>query len=445
MSKLLFAALILMSAASAEANICGTDYQTFNPTTSGLDFVTVQSSETLKPCIINMGLFANYAANSLSYSRTVSAGQSGHPQRDRILGMDLNAGMGLTDRWDFGVNIPFVLSQEVKDDANVSTLSKTGATEIKANTKYRLTGNENGGTAAIVSINKNLIQDNPFTGKDPGLTWNFEVAADTTVAKNWAAGVNFGYRKRNPGEQIANVPYVPMGDQWIYSVAGSYLVASLDTKFIAEIYGSRAAERSNPDIDRPLNTLEGLLGVKHDYSQNIALHLGATHRLDQALGGAEWRVYAGLNWVIGPVCGDKKVVEVVSSKELGEPELDYEIYKLDVELLFATDSDQIKLENFDGLDEVLKPVFEKEFKALLIDGHTDSVGPDLYNLNLSRRRAESIRKLLIERYKLDPKKLEASGKGKLEPIADNGNYQGRRKNRRVELKVWRKPPLKNQK
>ncbi len=51
------------------ANVVGTDVQNFNPTTSGLDFVTVQSSETLEPGFINFGLFLNYTKNTLSVSK----------------------------------------------------------------------------------------------------------------------------------------------------------------------------------------------------------------------------------------------------------------------------------------------------------------------------------------------------------------------------------------
>lgn len=438
MRKIFAGLFTSLAATTAQANICGTDFQSFNPTTSGLDFVTVQSSETLRPCVINTGVFLNYAKNSLTYSRTVNPSyQSGQQRKDHIVGMDLSIGTGITKRWDFGLNIPIVLSQEVQDDAYTSALSN-GVTELKANTKYRLLGDENGGLAGIVSLNKNLIEDNPFTGRDAGLTWNYELVADTVFAKKWAAAVNFGYRDRNPGETIPNLPYVPMGDQWIYSIAASYLIASVDTKIIGEIYGSRAADSVNPGTDRPLNALEGLLGVKHDYSQNLAMHLGATRRIDQALGGAEWRVYAGFNLALGPVCNTAVVEKVDTSSVPQTREGELEILKLDVELLFKTNSDTLNEEFLVGADATLNPFLTNEFTSLLIEGHTDSVGAEEYNQKLSEKRAGFIEKYLISKYKLDAKKVESVGRGETVPIADNGNYQGRRKNRRVELKIWRR-------
>jgi len=435
---LLWTALALFST-PAFANICGTDYQNFNPTTNGLDFVTVQSSETLKPCIINMGLFFNYASNSLTYSRTLNAGfQNGQKGHDKTLGADLSLGMGLTDRWDIGLNVPAILSQTVEDDYYVASYGNTGVTEIKANTKYHLMGDDNGGLAAILSVNKNLISDNPFAGKNAGPTWNFELAADTTLAEKWAVGVNVGYRLRDKGDQVPNTPFVPMGNQWIYSTAASYLIASLDTKVIAEIYGSRPAEKIDQDTDRSMNSLEGLLGVKYDATSNLAIHVGGTTQLDNSLGGPDWRAYVGMNWAFGAGC-EKKAAAPVVSQEPPTPEKTstVEAIKLDVELLFKWDTEKIDEKVFDSLDPVFQEAFKRPFDRLVVEGHTDSIGNEAYNLDLSQRRAKSIRDQLIAKYKLPAEKVESMGYGHTQPIADNGNFQGRRKNRRVEIKIYR--------
>jgi outer membrane protein OmpA-like peptidoglycan-associated protein len=438
--RLIFVTASLV-ASQANANICGTDYQNFNPTTSGLDFVTVQSSETLKPCYINGGFFINYAANSLTYSQNLnSLVIAGQKRNDRVLGADLSIGTGITDRWDVGFNIPFVLNQEVKDNYFVASFEDKGATEIKANTKYRFVGDENGGVAGIISLNQNLIEDNPFMGKNPGITWNFELAADTVLSKKWAVGVNGGFRKRDPGDAIPASPFAPMRDQWIYSVAASYLIASIDTKIITEIYGSQVAKEISQDTDRSMNSLEGLLGFKHDASENMALHFGATTQLDTSLGGPDWRVYAGLNWTIGPTCKteNKLVAEAAPTTPAGEqlPES----YKLESAVLFKTNSDDLTPESEKAITDLVAIITASEFDKLVIEGHTDSVGDENYNQELSTRRAKTVQLQLIMKHKLEPSKVEAVGFGATQPIGDNGNYQGRMKNRRVEFKLWRKKP-----
>jgi outer membrane protein OmpA-like peptidoglycan-associated protein len=446
--KLISFLIIFFGTAITHANVCGTDFQNFNPTTNGLDFVTVQSSETLKPCFINMGMFVNYAVNSLTYSKTLNANYPpGQKRQDKMVGADLSLGMGLTNRWDFGVNVPFILSQKVEDDYYVSSYDKTGITEVKANTKYHLLGDETGGLAVIVSLNKNLIEDNPFAGKDPGLTWNFELAADTTFAKNWAVGINGGYRKRDSGAPLLNVPFIPLRNQWIYSTAASYLIASIDTKVIFELYGSQAVNSEDHEADRAMNTLEGLVGLKHDYSQNLAMHFGIAKQIDNSLGGAEWRTYAGINWAIGPVC--KKPIPAITpvqqkiNSEPAAPEVpskvtaqEPQVYQLDTEVFFKTNSDKIEEENVSALTTFFQTILNQKFSKLVIEGHTDSVGPEEYNIDLSQRRAKFVKELLIEKYKVPAQKIETLGYGSSHPVEDNGNYQGRQKNRRVEFKVW---------
>jgi len=382
-----------------------------------------------------MGLFFNYASNTLMYSQTLNANfKSGQKAHDKILGMDLSFGTGITDRWDVGINMPVILKQNVENDYYVSSYDETGVTEVKVNTKYRFLGDEKGGVAGILSINKNLIENNPFAGRDPGLTFNYELAADTTFASKWAAALNVGYRDRNPGKKIDNVAFVPMQDQWIYSVATSYLIASLDTKFIAEVYGSRNVKNVDQDTDRSLNSLEGLLGVKYDATTSMAVHAGGATQLDSSMGGPDWRVYAGLNWAVDLGCDDKKPVVVASSSPT-EPQL--EVYNLEVDLNFSTNSDQISAPRYKELEQFFKETFSKPYVKLEVAGHTDSVGPDEYNKDLSERRAKAVREYFINTYNLKPDSITAVGYGSTQPIGDNGNYQGRRKNRRVELRIHR--------
>jgi len=67
-----------------------------------------------------------------------------------------------------------------------------------------------------------------------------------------------------------------------------------------------------------------------------------------------------------------------------------------------------------------------------IEGYTDSVGDDAYNLTLSENRANSVRAYLVSEG-LDPSTMTAEGFGKSNPVADNGTAQGRQMNRRVEI------------
>lgn len=450
--------LFLWSPISALGNICGTDYQNFNPTTGGLDFITVHSSETLKPCVGNFGFFTNYAVNSLTYSKTINSNiVAGEKPSDSLLYADFSLGFGLAKNWDMGINIPLVVDQQIKNPYYVSYFDKTGVTEVKLNTKYRFVGNEKGGFAAVFSINNNLIQDNPFAGSGASPTLNLDLVADSTFG-NFAVGANIGYRKRTPGDPIPNQPFLPLKDQYTYSIAASILMAAIDTKLVGEIYGAQAAKKSDQDLDKSLKTLETVVGLKHDWNSKLALHLGAGAEILDSVGGPDWRVYAGINYAFGPICkSEQQVTRVAPVKNLPtlpllplEPEEDEEtltpeifegkapeVYRIRAEVLFDTDSDYIRTDDVPEIDDLINELNRKGFKKMVIDGHTDSVGKEAYNLDLSKRRANRLISFLSKRYRVNLNKMEARGFGESRPIASNNNYQGRQKNRRVEFNIYR--------
>ena len=67
-------------------------------------------------------------------------------------------------------------------------------------------------------------------------------------------------------------------------------------------------------------------------------------------------------------------------------------------------------------------------------GHTDSIGSEEYNMELGRRRAEAVKRILV-RYGVSADRLLVQSYGETKPIADNGTAAGRAKNRRVEINV----------
>ncbi|HKU25462.1 MAG TPA: OmpA family protein [Candidatus Sulfotelmatobacter sp.] len=71
---------------------------------------------------------------------------------------------------------------------------------------------------------------------------------------------------------------------------------------------------------------------------------------------------------------------------------------------------------------------------LQVEGHTDSIGSDEYNLQLSEKRADSVRAYLVSNG-VTPDSVTAQGFGKADPVADNSTAQGRKLNRRVDMIV----------
>ena len=71
-------------------------------------------------------------------------------------------------------------------------------------------------------------------------------------------------------------------------------------------------------------------------------------------------------------------------------------------------------------------------RRVVIEGHTDSVGSDAYNVDLSQRRADAVRDFLL-RNGVNAAQMSTRGYGKASPIASNDTAEGRQQNRRVEL------------
>lgn len=104
-------------------------------------------------------------------------------------------------------------------------------------------------------------------------------------------------------------------------------------------------------------------------------------------------------------------------------------------VFFDTNKDTIKERSFSILNQVgavLKA--NPQITLVQVEGHTDDRGKDDYNLDLSQRRAESVRAYLIGRG-IDEKRLRAVGFGETKPIADNKKAKGRDTNRRVEFNI----------
>jgi outer membrane protein OmpA-like peptidoglycan-associated protein len=101
---------------------------------------------------------------------------------------------------------------------------------------------------------------------------------------------------------------------------------------------------------------------------------------------------------------------------------------------FNTGSTKLLSKSFAPLNEVVKIMNDNPSLKMKIDGHTDWVGTDEYNMTLSDGRAASVKAYLVGQG-ISEDRLISEGFGETMPIADNKTATGRSKNRRVEMKV----------
>jgi OOP family OmpA-OmpF porin len=100
---------------------------------------------------------------------------------------------------------------------------------------------------------------------------------------------------------------------------------------------------------------------------------------------------------------------------------------------FATGSDVVLADSAPILRQVAAWLQAHPSAKLAIVGHTDNVGGAASNLDLSKRRAISVSKVLTEQFSIAPERLTAEGRGDTQALASNENPEGRAMNRRVEF------------
>ena len=104
------------------------------------------------------------------------------------------------------------------------------------------------------------------------------------------------------------------------------------------------------------------------------------------------------------------------------------------DVLFDTGSATLKAGAREKLAKISGILLAHPGLTMQIEGHTDSVGSDDFNQQLSERRADGVRDFLAEQG-VAVSTITARGFGKAQPVASNDTPEGRQRNRRVELVV----------
>lgn len=109
-----------------------------------------------------------------------------------------------------------------------------------------------------------------------------------------------------------------------------------------------------------------------------------------------------------------------------------ECKSMTLSITFGTNKADIKPNHYDELKTVADKLKQFPKATTVIEGHTDNVGSASSNKKLSQRRADAVRKYLIDNQGIDGSRISAKGFGDSKPIESNKKEDGRRNNRRVE-------------
>jgi len=103
-------------------------------------------------------------------------------------------------------------------------------------------------------------------------------------------------------------------------------------------------------------------------------------------------------------------------------------------IFFDLDKDELKSESSSSLKRLYNFLVENSSVSITIIGHTDNQGNSVYNENLSLRRAESVKRFLIDKG-VPLNRVETEGKGDRKPIRPNDTAENKALNRRVTISI----------
>ena len=171
--------------------------------------------------------------------------------------------------------------------------------------------------------------------------------------------------------------------------------------------------------------------------------LGAIESSSWAGGGA--LVGAGMAaaycWVHGAQAEEVAAVEepVLEEVRVVEEPVMPESVRVELDVKFDFDKAKVKEESYGDIESLANFMKQYPQTTTVVGGHTDSIGTDDYNQNLSERRANAVREVLVNQFGVDGERVDAVGYGESSPVVDNAIAADRAINRRVEATVEAQP------
>lgn len=414
------------------------DALSFKPANDQGFYLNVEQSQTLGRKGFALGVSGDYSNDSLDLKN--SSGAKLQDVIDNQIGMHIGAAFGLADWVNLGVGFSGTPYQQFTEPVTLAEDDGARFGDIALDAKIRLANNKSSpiGLALVPFITFPTGSDEHFVGNGK-FTGGGKLVLDTArISDRVSFSVNAGGQFRDkatlsPGAQ-------EIGHQFLYG-AGVNVGIAKSVQFVAEATGWTPFGDFFKSNNRNLS-LDGALKILPGEKHRVQLIAGGGMGLMKEAGVPDWRTFVTLAYH-RPTEKEAPAPEVVTV-EVPVPypvvvETPQEEVISTQDIHFAFNKALVQPESHRVLDGILLKIQNKpEVEKVRIEGHTDSVGSDEYNLQLSEQRANAVRTYLISKgYSAD--KLLAVGMGETAPIADNTTKSGRAQNRRVEFHLQIQP------
>jgi OOP family OmpA-OmpF porin len=198
---------------------------------------------------------------------------------------------------------------------------------------------------------------------------------------------------------------------------------------------------TNPNVSTNTFNLKAGLGIQYSLVESVNLRgEWERYRINDAVGdrgdidmlSIGVVVMFGKNKIAPPIIAIERVMPPVAAALVVVPvKVKTQQYCTILDIQFEIKQDDIQREETEKLAVVGNFMKKYPDTTAVIEGHTDDVGTEEFNLKLSQQRAESVVNYLKDSFHIAPSRLTAVGYGMSRPIADNSTSEGKRANRRI--------------
>ncbi len=435
------AGCLLASGAAEAQKLQGDNIQLFVPTTGGYSLFSREYAEVGDKWEPYAGLWINYANAPLV--RYVNGKLAAEVVSNQLT-IDIVGAISILHYFEVGVGVPFVPFQSgaglpASTTEAARNLAKGAFGDIWLSLKAPILRTKHVNLAAAVAVTFPSGDHNNFDGEQtvtgtPRLISDFRFVNERLIF-----GADIGVHLRGPAT-LGNINFtheLAFGASIAYAIFAEKFYAGL------EFYGAAGFHFKSLE-ETPV---EALLGLKYRLSK-IMLSLAGGTGVTDGYGTPRFRVIAGVAFFPQKA----KVIEAEpepvpepmpepaqppppGGSPHGEPkvEITRERIAISDKVYFEFDSDRINPVSFPLLDKVAEVIMKHpRLKRIRVEGHTDNVGGDNYNMDLSSRRARSVMNYMVGKGVAAPR-LTSKGFGFRKPKASNATPRGRAINRRVEF------------
>ena len=218
----------------------------------------------------------------------------------------------------------------------------------------------------------------------------------------------------------------------IATLAGLVWMGDRADKYQPYILAGVNSYNTNDSIDHYHSQLVFGVGIGSDIADKLQLRADVRLMRGKCKDKNDFGFQLSVNHLFGATATPAPVAEVAESAAepvVVKPKIRTVTIRLNVE--FEFDSAEVLTIYGDQLEVIAAGMRDRDDIELVLEGHTDSLGSDSYNSDLSVRRAGAVKVKLVEDYGISSDRISASGYGESRPIASNESNEGRARDRRV--------------